>query len=132
MLSLETGYIRYAILTHIVICTLSLFFTGVNFVFLLSYITFMGVCPIARAVFEKLKLHPAIAFVINQIWFTLSIIVTIIFGSAYFGYSLDNATSVIIIIAITIPSFFFYNLGMVNIRRKIRLFAERRRGPSNV
>ena len=127
MVSLETGYIRYAIFAYIATTLLSLIFNGFNFVFLLPFITFMGICPIGNAAFEKIKIHRLISYFFKQIWFTASIFLTSSIGAGFMGLSLNNAKSILIIIALTIPSFFFYNLGMVNIQRKIRLFASRRK-----
>jgi hypothetical protein len=125
MLSLETKYIRYGILTHIVITILSLILNGFNFIFLLPYITFTGLCPIGNALFEKLKLPRIISYVLKQIWFTGSIIITAQFGAGFFNLKVDSIQSVLIIVSITVPLFFFYNLGMVNIRRKVRLVTEK-------
>ena len=120
MMSAETGRLRYPVLTHIVITVLSLFFNGFNFIYLLPYITFMGVCPIGNAIFEKYKMPAAVAYALMQIWFTLSIINTMIFGAVIFGFRLDSVKSVAIVAATTLLMFFFYNLGMVNIRKRLR------------
>ena len=121
MLSLESGYIRYGIMSHIVITFLSLVFNGFNIVFLLPYVTFMGVCPIGNAFFEKMQLPRFLSYIIKQCWFTLSIFTTIYLGAGlFFGFSLDSLSSILFIALLTLPTFFFYNLGMVNIRRKLR------------
>ena len=127
MLSLETGRLRYAVLTHVAITILSLFLNGFNFIFLIPYITFMGVCPLIHAVFEKTRMPAVLAYLIKQALFIMSIVITSMFSVVFFGFSPDNIASVAIIAALCVPSFFFYNLGMVNIRRKVRLFMGRKR-----
>ena len=121
MLSLETGFVRDGVLTHIAITLLSLIFNGFNFIYLIPYIYFMGVCPIVSHLFEKTKMPRLAAYLIKHIWFTSQITITTYLSAGLFGLQFDSAMSTIIIIAICIPMFFFYNLGMVNIRRRFRL-----------
>ena len=124
MVSAETGHVRYALYTHIVISIVSLIFTGFNFYFLLPYITFMGFCPVVNLAFEKIKLPKGVFYLIKQFWFTASMIFTAMFAPVLFNLRLDSPKTLVIIIAVTIPVFFFFNLGMVNIQKKIRLFKD--------
>ena len=121
MLSSETGHVRYCVLTHITITFLSLCFTGFNFIFLLPYMTFMGMCPIAVALFERSRIPRWVSYFLKQLWFTGSTMVTALFGPVFFNIDLVNAQAALTIIAISIPSFFFYDWGMGNIKRKFRL-----------
>ena len=128
MLSLETGYVRDGVLTHVAITLLSLIFNGFNFIYLIPYIYFMGVCPIVNHVLEKTRLPRIAAYFIKHIWFTSSITITTYLTTGLFGFQFDSVRSTLIIIAICIPMFFFYNLGMVNIRIKFRAFFAKRLG----
>ena len=124
MVSAETGRVQYALYTHIVISIVSLIFNGFNFIFLLPYITFMGLCPVINLAFEKIKLPRGVFYLIKQFWFTASMIFTAMFAPVLFNLRLDSPKTLLIIIAATIPVFFFFNLGMVNIQKKIRLFKD--------
>ena len=127
MMSLETGRLRYAVLTHIVITLLSLIFNGFNFIYMIPYIFFMGICPIFSFMFERTKMPALVAYFIKQALFILSMMIAASFSVVFFNFKPDSFMSVMIIIVLCIPSFFFYNLGMVNIRKKLRLFMGRKR-----
>jgi hypothetical protein len=129
MAALAMGGIRTALMAYASSALLALLLCAFNFFFLLPYILFMGLHPIANAAIVRYRISPVIAHPAKAAWFCAWLLAMIRFTGLFLFVDLSAPLVPLIVVAIGIPSYTLYDLAVrligKSLGRRLRRFAAR-------
>jgi hypothetical protein len=126
MIASVIGGIRTALMAYASSVLLSMLLCAFNFLFLLPYVLFMGLHPIANAVIVRYHISPVIAHPIKAAWFCAWLLLMIRFTGLFLFINLSAPLMPQLIVAISLPDYILYDLAVrlvsKNLARRLRRF----------
>jgi hypothetical protein len=126
MVASVIGGIRTALMAYASSVLLSMLLCAFNFFFLLPYVLFMGLHPIANAAIVRYRISPVIAHPIKAAWFCVWLLLMVRFTGLFLFINLSVPLVPLLIVAIGLPVYILYDLAVrlvsKSLARRLRRF----------